>query len=393
MGDTQFGTNDPRTQKVWSKKTFEYALAEMFLMNRGLMGVGANYCIQILSDLERKPGDACTVEMEAPLVSEGVGEDGNATEHAEALTVLNQTITINERAHAVRSKGAMSEKRTATDIREAGRRQLGIWIGNIAMEPDLMRCLYGLYNASGIATVNEKTPSSARIWRGGQTAAGVIQATSSSIMTVAALSALTATDALCGLKVLEQIRRMAELCTPMITPLQVKGYDQPVYPVLLHPYQLKAIKNETGAAGYAALMAAAQTRGNQNPLFTGAEIFYDGLVIYKYLRAPMRTGLGTTTPAEGFELNAARTITTDPVATGKSVARGILLGKAAAAILHGKRPAWSEDFYDNDKPQVKIDMIYGVSKIRFNEFTIPNTNTVQQDLGVFTFDTQVIVDS
>jgi len=388
---TQFGANDPRTQAKWSRKMFEYAIQELWLTQHGFIGTGPNSIIQQLTELDGKrvAGSKVTVEMEVPLQGAGQGDDGDTTGKEEALTVLNQTVEIHERAHSVVSAGKMSEKRTSTDIREAGKRQLGIWQAQ-KLENDLMAALYGLYNESGISVVNESAPSSARIYFGGQTAAGAV---SDALTSDATLSAATTANYLCGLQLLDVMKRKAKLCTPKIVPLRVKGYPKPIYVVLLHEYQIKAIQLQTGTNSYQTLMAQAQRRGEDNPLFAGAEFLWNGMLVYDYERAPMRTGAGGVTPAEGFVLHSGKTYTTDPVADGISVARGLLLGRQAGMLVWGQKPGWYEDKKDARLPKIVIDELLATAKTKFNEYTQPSGgNTAQQDFGVYAFDTQVIVD-
>lgn len=392
MSATQFGTNDPRTQKKWSRKMFEYALDDFFFLNRGFLGADSNSIIQVVSELEgnHNKGDALTVELEVPLSDTGQGDGGTVTGNEEDMIVLNQTVNIHERAHGVVSNGPLDEKRTAGNFRERGKRQLGTWWRNVCLEADIWRSVYGLYNDTGISTVNELAPSTNRILYIGESAAGSVGTAQASD---AALSSQTAANYLCGLNVLSLMKRKAQMATPKIRPIKVKGYDKAVYIAILHPYQIKAIKAQTGETGYASLMKAAEIRGKENPLFAGAEFLYDGILVYEYDRAPMRTGAGGTTPSEGFVLNAGKTATTDAVASGKSVARGLLLGAQAGMMVWGRRPSWYEDKVDARKPQIVTDALYATSKVVFNEYTQPSgPNTAQEDYGVYAFDTQVVVD-
>lgn len=391
MTATAFGTNDPRTQKKWSKKMFEYALNELWFLEYGLMGTGPNSIIQVAAELdgEHQSGDEITFELEEPLSGTGQGDDGDTTGNEESLVIDNMSMKIHERAHSVVSKGKMSEKRTSTVFRDAAKRGLGRWTRE-KMENDILASVYGLYNDSGIATVTELAPSTNRHLNIGQKADGTVATAKN---TLALMSAETVANYLMGTKILQLMKRKAQLSTPKIRPIRVKGYPYPIYVVLLHPYQIKAIKAETGSAGYAAIQAAANKRGDMNPLFSGAEFLWDGLLAYEYDRAPMRAGAGGATPAEGFLLNAGKTATTDPLANGTYAARAVLLGAQAAVFGWGQRPAWYEEKKDARKPKVVTDMLYGCSKTRWNTYDADaDTNTAGDDYGVITVDTMVVPD-
>jgi hypothetical protein len=209
-----------------------------------------------------------------------------------------------------------------------------------------------------------------------------------------------------GTKLLSAIKRRALAATPRfrgadvpdlskLTPDDIrKGVAGPLagryFCVLLHPYQLAAIRAETDATGWTILTSAAQVRGNLNPIFSGAAFLYDGMICWEYDRIPTRTGAGTDTLAEGFLLNAGRTATTDACATGRTVARALLLGAQAVCFAWGELPSWSEDYIDNNKGKVKVDMIYGVKRTVFNAH---GTSTPGQDEAIYCIDTQVQVDA
>jgi N4-gp56 family major capsid protein len=413
MAETAFGKNDPRTQTTWSKKMFQYATEQMFFYNGGYMGVDTNSIIQIDKDLEKKTGDKIVFKLRAPLTGPGSGDDGNVEGNEEALSILNFPLEVHERSHGVACAGKMSAKRTDTHIREEGRDSLGAWLGE-QIEDDIVAALAGLYNKASvevghpIETVNEKAPSTYRHWLGGQKADGTLAAKSGLVAhaavgdypTVALLSAETATNVLFGRNVISAVKRaaMTKYTTSTgaivykVRPIKVKGKDY--YVMAIHPLQAKALRAETGEAGWTAIVAAAAKRGDDHPLFTGAMGVYDGVILHEYDRIPIRTGANGVLPSEGFLLNAGRTATTDAVADGKTVARALFLGAQAAVIGWGQVPHWYEDAYDvNRKPRVATDMIYGVSKTRFRSYAAStNTNTDEQDFGCIAVDTQVVVD-
>ena len=401
MTATAFGTNDPNTQKIWSEKLFRWMMANCALTQGGLVGDGDNFPIQIDTSLTAKKGDKMTFRIRAPLTGEGVGDGGRVLSAAEALSILNFTLEVHERANCVTSDGAISEQRTAVNIREEGKAALGDWYAR-RLEEDAYAALAGLYNSPVALTVNEKAPSAARVWRGGQKADGTICA-AGPFASDALLSAQTATDVLMGTGIISLIRRKMSLGTaayPAIRPIMVKG--KPYYVCLLHTWQVKAIKNETGDNGWKQIQAAANIRGEENPLFSGALGLWDGVILHEYNWPQMvRTGAGGSLPAEGFTLAADRATTTDPEANGKSVARALFLGAQAGVIGWAMKPKWTESLEDVKRlPAMAYTGIYGVSKTRFSTYTSPSphdssvggTNTAGEDFGVVAVDTCVVPD-
>jgi len=407
---TSFASGDPRTQTIWSKKVFVYAMQNMALTM--LMGSGKDVCIQVENRLLKEVGETIIFESKSPMSGAGQGDDGNTTGKEESLKRRNMSLTVHERAHSIVSAGKMSEQRTATKIREAGREDLGDWWTE-ALENDLITCAAGLYNenssGSAIQTINESYPTwrtnqaGSRIYYGGQTVGGTI---GTSYTTDALLSAGTQSYNLMGTLVLEKVSRLALASHPRFRAVRIydiskanpdyigSGIPGPLigkfFLVLLHPLQIKAIKAESGTLGWKAMTAAAQIRGNQNPIFSGANSFlWDNMLCWQYDRIPQRTGANGETLAEGFLLNDTRTITDDPVASGDVVCRALLFGAQAMCFGWAQHLGWSEDFVDNNKPKIKVDALYGVKRTQFNAH---GTETAGPAEAIYCIDTEVIAD-
>lgn len=404
---TSFASGDPRTETIWSKDVFVYALKNMALT--ALMGKDNNSLIHVNQRLTELSGDTVIFKSKFPLSGSGQGDGGTVTGNEESLKRRNMSLIVHERAHGVVSDGPISEQRTNTEIRPEARDDLGDWFSE-AFENDLVTSMAGLYNenASGanIETINESYPTSDRIHYGGQNAAGTLatgpSGVGSSFTTDALLTADTTANNLMGTVLLSRIRRKALAAVPRFRPVKIrdlskinpddirKGVKGPLVGkyllVLLHPLQVAAVKAETGATGWAQMTAAAQVRGNLNPIFSGASFLWDGMIVWEYDRIPIRTGAGSNTLAEGFLLNGTRTLTTDLVANNRTVARALLLGAQAQAFGWAMRLKWHEDKVDARKAQVIVDCIYGVKRTRFNAH---GTTTPGSDEAIWCIDTEV----
>jgi len=409
MATTSFAFADPRAQTVWSQAVFVYGLQNMFFT--GMMGKDKNSLIHVNTDLTTRKGGTIIFQSRDPMSGAGVGDDGNTTGNEERLKRRNMSLTVHERAHSYVSAGKLSEQLTSTNIREDGKQDLGEWVSE-ALENDLVTAAAGLYNenssSGAIETINEIYPDATRCYYGGQNAAGDTLGNSGvSFGTDALLTADTSANNRAGTVVMEALKRRAIAASPKFRPVIIRNLSganpddvrsgkflgpvlAKVFIVLLHPLQIKSIKAETGNNGYRAMVSAAQVRGNLNPIFTGAEFYWDGMLVFEYDRVPIRTGAGDTTPAEGFLLNDARTATTDACANGRTVARGMLMGANALSFGWAQKPSWSEDFLDNNKPKIKVDMLYGVKRTVFRAH---GTTTDGVAEGIYCWDTEVAVDA
>lgn len=412
MASTSFAFADPRAQIEWSQAVFVYGLQNMFFTQ--MMGKDKNSLIHVNTDLTTKKGGTIVFYSRDPLSGAGVGDDGNTTGNEEALKRRNMSLLVHERAHSYVSAGKMSEQLTATNIREDGKEDLGEWLSE-ALENDIATAAYGGYNenssSAAIQTINESYPTSDRIHYGGQNAAGTLATAGgvvgASFTTDALLTADTQANNLMGTVLLEAIKRRAVAATPKFRPVVIRNLSgmnpddvrsgkrlgpvlAKILVVLISPLQAKAVKAETGNNGYRAMVSAAQVRGNLNPIFAGAEFYWDGMLVFEYDRIGSRTGAGGTTLAEGFLLNAGRTATTDACANGRTVHRALLMGAQALAFGWAQKPGWSEDFVDNNKPKVKVDMLYAVKPTIFNAH---GTETAGSTEAIYCIDTEVIVDA
>lgn len=405
--ETSYAFADPRAQTVWAKFLWDYALPNVIVS--ALMGKTSSHFIHVDKELVKKIGATQIFKARQRLNNAGVGDDGNTTGNEGQIKRRNMALIVHERANSTVSAGKMSEKLTDSVFREDSKLELGDWVTE-AIEDDTATAIFGGYNenssSSDIETINERYPSSLRIYYGGQKADGTLANGGASFGSDALLSADTTADNLMGTKLLSAIRRRAVASTPRFkggkisdlskqTPQDIrKGVDGPLvgffYVVLLHPFHIKAIRDETGTTGWAQMTAEAQRRGNMNPIFSGAAFIWDGMVCWEYDRVPTRTGAGGTTLAEGFLLNGGRTATDDAVVSGRTVARAALLGAQCCVFGWGMLPEWSEDYVDNNKGKIKVDMIYGVERTVFRDHGTSNDG---QDESIFIIDTEIQIDA
>ena len=363
-----------------------------------LMSEDNDMPIVIDRTLQGRPGDQVIFELDMPLSNAGGTDDSDIETNEEAMSFFNFPVTIHERNHGVRSNGKMTDKRSAIKIRSKAIFALGRWSAE-QVENDLIWSLSGLGNqntfagegTSTILTVNEKAPSTNRIFYGGQTVAGVVteESTDSAIGDGGAADAV---NFLFGTKVITIVKLRAQLAFPKFKPVSIAGKFY--YVMLLHPLQVKALSEETGAAGWAQIQQNANIRGLANPLFTkdgtGPERMFSGIVgVWQDVILLESERIETRVAGEVFD--SGDTIDTNIVDGTYRVARGLLMGAQAGVIGWGqpwKRLERNFDYFR--KPGTATDSIYATSKVRFRDPGAgQNTNTAQEDFAVFAVDTAV----
>lgn len=415
MADSSFAFGDPRVQTVWAQDTFDDAF--MLMRLSPLMGTTEEDAIRVNQDLTVKPGGTVVFECDDDLTGAGVGDDGDTTSSAQQLTIKNQSVTVHTRATRTQAAGMQSLQLTSLKgvdaFRQRSKTKLAKWQARV-MELDLLGSLTGEYNenysSANVQTINEVYPSSTRILYLGQSVGSSPALGNSGVSydTDALLTAGTQASNLFGTLVLQRARRMAVMASPRMRPCKFRQtsasqeksvFFEPqggkqgkiigdFFVCLASPYQIESMRSEIGAAGFNTMIQNAAQRGNDNPLFTGAAIPFLGMLVLEWEQIPYRTGAGGTTLAEGFALNAGRTATTDACASGRSVARALLLGANAGIFSWAMPFGWWEDTYDANKPIVKTEGIYGC---KVNQWNAHGGSTPGAEVARICIDTEIIV--
>lgn len=404
MADTSILHANALTQQKWSDTHFEIMLENMQFSKQ--IGTDTDSMIIMDKDLTKGPGDKVTMELDMPLSNAGGTDDSDLEGNEEAMVFMNYPVEIHERSNAVKSAGKMSEKRSAVKILSKATFALGRWSAE-AVDNDLLWGLSGLGNqntyagegTSSILTINEKAPSSSRIYFGGATVAGVVTSETSDSL-IGDADGTDYLNYLMNTKIIDKIKTRAMLAFPKFRPT-VSMNGRFYYAMYLHPWQVDALRAETGASGWAQIEANANKRGVEaNRLFgkdgTGRDRIFDGavgiwndVILYSYERIETRTG------GESFDdPNTATNIIDDNIVAGTSaVARALFCGAQAGTLAWGQMwKRYVKNFDYNRKPGTATDGIYGVSKVRFNDPGAGQAaNNAQEDFGVWAVDTAVAV--
>ena len=397
MARTSILNANALTQTAWPQTVFNIMLENMQLSS--LMSENNDMPIVIDRTLQGRPGDQVIFELDMPLSNAGGTDDSDIEGNEEAMSFFNFPVTIHERNHGVRSAGKMTDKRSAVRIRSKAAYAMGRWTAE-QVENDLIWSLSGLGNqntypaegTSAILTINEKAPSTSRIFFGGQTAAGVVIEETTDLL-LADAAGTDYQNYLFGTKILSIIKIRAQLAFPKFKPISIAGKKYYIY--IGHPLQYKALREETGAAGWAQIQANANIRGLTNPLFTRkdrgvGERMFDGIVgIYDDVVLLESERIETRVAGETFDNVTAIHA---GVADGTSrVARGLFLGAQAGLLGWGQPWKRLEKNFDyGRKPGTATDGIYGVSKTRFRDpGAAQAANNAQEDFAVWCVDTCV----
>ena len=300
-------------QEVWAKKLYDDVMDDLFFSTRGFIGTGEDAIIQKKNDLSKQAGDTIHFGLAGKLSGEGIDNDDTLEGYEEALSTYGYDLSIAQKRHAVRLKGIEDESKVGYDERSLAKQKLKVWMSEY---------LQDLF----FETLATSPTDNRKFW---------CSADHTSIVTLDTTDLLTSSY-------VSELKRKAKLASPKIRPIKHKGKDY--YVLVVDPYVMRDLKAETSSPILTALNNA-WWGGEDNPLFTGAEVVWDGVIIYEHE--------GVYTAGDG--------------ASDIRIARNLLLGQQAGAWAIGKDIYWKEKLFDYDNQYgIATGLIHGFGKVAFN---------------------------
>lgn len=345
MAVTRFGVNDPLAVKTWCRYLQVEALKASEIAP--LIGEDGNEdaadsIIIFKRETKKGAGDKVTYGLNTQIVGDGVTENETLEGNEEALTTYDDSMFINELAHAVRvkNKHTIDSQRILFNLRSIGKNRLKDWYAKrLSVIFFNQVCGYTTEVRSKYVGFNTVTaPSTNRIFRPNA---------------VANDQSLTSADKF-SLELLDYAKEKARLANPQIRPIKVNGRDK--YVVYLHDTQITDLRTNTSTGQWLDITKAFAMGGGgkaEDKIFRGALGEYNDVVI--------RQAYDVTTGVHSV--------------TGASVAntrRAVFLGAHAAVIGFGRDSGptdynWVEKTFDYDRQLgISVQTIWGMKKTRFN---------------------------
>jgi len=307
--DTEVTAGAAETAKRWAEDIWIELPERVFW--GPYMQESPNSVIQVKKELKANPGDTITFTLARQLTGAGIQGDATLEGSEEAVSFFSDNVTLDQFRNAVRLRGRMSERRTAFSQRMTAKQLLKDWLA--------------AFIDNRIFTALSTSPTRA-VYGGDAVSTATIE--SGDILT---------------LTLITRAKTVARKATPQIFPVQIDGGEY--FLLVVSPDSLHDLK--TLDPNWAQAQREAQVRGNQNPLFTGAEGIYDGVVIRSCTRVAVTTNWGSASNLNGSE--------------------NLLCGRQAGAYAWGQKPEWVEQAFDYaNKTGFAIGAILEVTKAVFN---------------------------
>ena len=357
MTATDFGALTAAQKKVWAGKLWIQFRDESFWQSNGFIGTNMNTPIHRVDELTRTTrGLECVMQLVNDLENDGVAGDNDLTGNEEEMVNDAQIIKIDQLAHAVKSKGQMSEQATVIRFREQAKDKLAFWLPDkidelmfltAAGRPYTKKVDLSTRGASQLpqlAFASDVTaPSTNRIKYAG---------------TATSEATLTNSDKLSWNLCVEAktyARRQG------IRPIRQGGKEY--YAMVISPEQRRDLVTDTN---YQTIVSRAADRGSNNPLFRNALAVVDGLILYEHRKVINTTGLtsGVDKWGSGFNLDGAQ---------------ATLMGAGALGFTTLGGGEWLEgDINDyGRKPSIGYQQMLGILKPQFK----PTKSGTKEDYG------------
>lgn len=350
------------TPQQWDDKFFtEYIRANRFSK---YMGKSENNIIQLKDDLTAKPGKTVTFALVNAIT--GSGKRGSATlvGNEQKMNSRSCKVTVDKVREAV-VVPEIDEQYSAISLRDASKVVLKNWALALT-KTDIINGLgqvSGDYQ-SGIKTIWDNMAANSVVqdaWalnNVDRVLFGASKANYAADFSAALLNVDVAGD-LISVARLDLMKVLAKTASPIIPPTMVNG-DEEWYVVFMGTRNFTTYKNDP------VIVAAnrdARIRGVDNPLFTGGDLLYNGMIIREIPEITVLTGAGATA------------VDVEPVFLVGAQALGI------AWAQHSKTITDDTDY--GDKQGVAVQEIRGIQKLIFGTDANVDT-TAPKDNGVFT---------
>lgn len=308
------------TQKAWAKQAWSMAKRDTTISN--FVGKSDENIVQLDDTMKKEDGDQITFSLRMPLTGDGTEGDDVLEGKEEALEYHDFKVTINQLRKGTRLKGKMEEKKTSLKLRTDARTALKDWFAE-----KIESMYFDALNAD---------PSPRRIVY----PAGIT-----------AISSITASHTM-SCAIIEKTKRKAKKrivytddkgvthIIPKIRPILVNG--KKMYVMILTEEQMRDLRSDPV---WVAAQSQANTRGEDNPLFSGSEGIWSGVVLF------------TNDNVEVKSVGNA----------GADVGHALFLGAQAACFAVGSEPEWEEDTFDyKNKVGFEMGQIFGIAKSVFD---------------------------
>lgn len=360
--------NQNLRERVWLRDEYVTPYLRMSGFDR-YMGRGTNAIIRTISSSVTDGGKAVVMPLIGLIRGEGVSGSQVLEGNEDDMDTYADEIRVNWRRNAVKVPKSTSYN-TSLDLLNAAKPRLRDWAANVVLKKALVQQMQGIVVPGVSVTDADGTSYTAPdtvIPYAQATAAqrntfvvnnsdrilfGADIANASSGVMATALATIDNTNDKLTPALISKAKRIAQETASLtattannispITPYTTADGEE-WFVMFVHPRAMRDLRND------ATMMQAnrdARERGENNPLFRGGDLLWDGVIIREMFDLELIAGAG---------------------ASGIDVAHNFLAGQSALAVAWGQEPRVITD-RDQDyqfRPAVAVEELIGVKKTSF----------------------------
>lgn len=325
------------TPQKWSREFFrEFVNENPFSV---YMGTAQNSIIQLKEDLSKGPGDTTTFALMNRLTGAGVTGNTTLEGNEEALDTRSQPVTVAPLRHAV-AITEWEQQKSAPDLFDGAKEALKTWQIE-RMRDDVILAL-GSINGTAYASASEANKDAWLVDNADRVLFGALKSNNSANDHSASLANIDNTNDKLTPGALSLMKRIALTADPKIQPIRIKNGGQKWFMVFAGSLTFRDFASNSTITQAS---REARERGTDNPLFTGGDLIWDGMIIREVEDIPVYTGVGNG---------------------GIDVSPVYLCGAQAVGVAWAQRPRQITNTRDYGFINgVGIAQIRGIEKLRF----------------------------
>lgn len=360
--------NQNLRERVWLRDEYVTPYIRMSGFDR-YMGRGTNAIIRIISESVTNGGKEVIMPLVGLIRGEGVTDSQVLEGNEDDMDTYADSIRVRWRRNAVKVPKSTSYN-TSLDLLAAARPRLRDWAANVVMKKGLVQQMQGIvvpgttvtesdgltYQAPDTVIPYAQATAAQRnafvVNNSDRILFGADVANASSGVMATALATIDATNDKLTPALISKAKRIAQATASLtattannispITPYTTNDGEE-WYVMFVHPLAMRDLRNDPTMTQ---ANRDARERGENNPLFRGGDLLWDGVVIREMFDLEVIAGAG---------------------AAGIDVAHNFLAGQSALAVAWGQEPRAITD-RDQDyqfRPAVAIEELIGIKKTSF----------------------------
>jgi N4-gp56 family major capsid protein len=252
------------------------------------MGTDENSIIQLKEDLTKENGDAVTFALVNELTAAGVTGNATLEGNEESLDSRSFKVTVAPLRHAV-AVTEWDEQKSAIDLRNAAKMMLKMW--NMTKMRDGLITALGSINGLAYGSASESQKDAWLVDNADRVLFGATRSNASSNDHSTSLANVDSTSDKLTTGAVSLMKRIAQTATPKIRPIRLRE-DEEWYVMFANSRSFRDLTQDS--AMQQANRDARPRNVDDNPLFVGGSLVWDGVIIREIPEIGVLTGVGAS---------------------------------------------------------------------------------------------------